>query len=308
MQAVDPNLVKLAESYQIAKEKLGLLNDATGRQASQRVLRWLCFLLACCIQLCRLMACWRTAACHPHQLTISWVCLAGEELGEPQKEDVLRQLGMKTLQEKKKDRQQRQRKVARAAGASGSESEGEEDSSSDAHGAGRRVAQQAHQPPPDVEELPSFFASRKFAGGRPGYAFKKGSSGLGYYLDAVQQQQQQQKEGGKRHVAAAKQQQKDDLRQLKLKYTHKPIGGLPTQEKKGKQLQVPAPAPALMLPGKLKELKRQRQHLAAAGQLAGFSSSDEEGALPASPPPSKRHKPLPGRLRKKLAKQRAAHD
>ena len=30
MQAIDPNLVKLAEAYSIAAEKLGLLADATG--------------------------------------------------------------------------------------------------------------------------------------------------------------------------------------------------------------------------------------------------------------------------------------
>jgi hypothetical protein len=68
-----------------------------------------------------------------------------------------------------------------------------------------------------------------------------------------------------------------------------------------------------MLPGKLKELKRQRKAAAAAGQLAGFSS-DEEGdgegaaAAAAAAPASKRIKALPGRLRKKLAKARAGRD
>lgn len=187
--------------------------------------------------------------------------------------------------------------------------------------------QQRRQLPPDELEPVAFIPSKTFSGARPGMVFKKGPRGLGYYLDVVQQRQEQhqQQAGGKRKgkgADAAKAAQKAEWQALKVKYSHAPIGGKgadhdkPAAGRKARQEQAaaqqaapkaaPAAKPAAaapMLPGRLKELKRQRQLAAAAGQLEGFSDSDDEG--PAAAAPSKRHKALPGRLRKKLAKQKA---
>ena len=41
-----------------------------------------------------------------------------------------------------------------------------------------RQSQQAQQP------LPAFVKAKAFSGAKPGYAFKKGSKGVGYYLEA----------------------------------------------------------------------------------------------------------------------------
>jgi U3 small nucleolar RNA-associated protein 14 len=157
-----------------------------------------------------------------------------------------------------------------------------------------------------AEAQPAFIPSRCWAGTRPGYAFKKGRHGQGYYLDAVQQQQQQERQQrqqqrgerskGKR-AGTTQQQEKEYRQQLRQKYTHAPIGGAPAAAAQDKPQQV--------LPGRLKELKRQRQLAAAAGQLEGFSSEEEEEEAAAKAPPSKRLKALPGRLRKKLAKHRS---
>lgn len=277
----------------------------------------------------------------------------------PQKEDVLRSLGLKTAQQKKRDRAAAKKQAQRgqrgapepsdddeeSEQASGSESEGEEEEERAQQGgqqppAGgqQRSGGGGRQLPPDELEPVQFVPSKAFTGARPGYAFKKGRQGLGYYLDAVQQrkEEQQRQQGaqaqhkqqpgkgkGKKQGQqdAAKAAQKAEWQALKQRYTHAPIGGAagadgdrPAASSKARAAAAaakPAAKPAAaqpMLPGRLKELKRQRLQQAAAGQLEGFSSDDEAAPLPASPPASKRHKALPGRLRKKLAKQKAARD
>ena len=239
-----------------------------------------------------------------------------------------------------------QGKGSAAAAADASDSEGEEAGSSDDEEGPQQGRPQQGDPqapaaqqqqgqralPPDELEPVAFIPSKTFTGARPGMAFKKGPRGLGYYPDAVQQRQAAAAAaaggGGKRKgkaADAAKAAQKTEFQELKKKYSHAPIGGKgadhnqPAAGRKARQAQqaaaqagakVPPAKPALpaapLLPGRLKELKRQRQLAAAAGQLEGFSSSDDEGPVAAAPAASKRHKALPGRLRKKLAKQKAA--
>lgn len=271
---------------------------------------------------------------------------AGEGSAQPSKEDVLRNLGLKTPQQRKKERQQAQKAAKKAATAGEQEKEEEavSDSGSDAEGKGShgRGGQGGGAPPPpqaqlevppDEREAPPFFVpSKSFRGARPGYVFKKGRQGLGYYLDALEQKrlasraaraaQQVGGAGGsskqRKPADAAKQAQKQVFQELRQKYTHVPIGGRgedtskPTSSAKlrreqqkqqsavAQQQQQERAVP--MLPGRLKELKRQRELAAAQGTLTGYSSSEGEGP---SPKDSKRLKALPGRLRRKLAKQRA---
>jgi hypothetical protein len=128
-----------------------------------------------------------------------------------------------------------------------------------------------------------------------------------------QQQVQGAKEGERRgSKAAGAAQHRAELAELRRKYTHRPIGGpeaaRPEQQNQQQQ-QHAAPqqqAVAPLLPGRLKELKRRREQAALRGELEGFSSSDDEGGAAPAAPPTKRHKALPGRLRKKLAKQRSS--
>ena len=301
-QAVDPNLIKLADAFRIAAEKLGLVAGATGEAPAQ-----------------------------PDRDDV----LRSLGLKTPQQKKKERQAAKR-----------QQQKGAAAAAASDSEGEGASSSDEDEeeqqgrpqHGdqqapAGQQQAgqqEQRRQLPPDELEPVSFIPSKTFAGARPGMVFKKGPRGQGYYLDAVQQrreQQHQEQAGGKRKGKggdAAKAAQKAEYQALKVKYSHAPIGGKGAdhdkpaasrkarQEQAAEQQKAPAKAAAAgkptaaapLLPGRLKELKRQRQLAAAAGQLEGFSDSEDEA--PAVAAPSKRHKALPGRLRKKLAKQKAA--
>lgn len=277
-----------------------------------------------------------------------WRCLApaGEVAAQPSREDVLRNLGMKTQQQKKKERHQAQKTAKKAAAAAGQQEEAGSGSDEDEEGSEGRGSQQARQQQPplaqqqqqqpqlpaDEREAPPFFVpSKSFRGARPGYVFKKGRQGLGYYLDGLEQRKlaagaagaapQAGAAGGgakrRRQADAAKQAQKLELQELKKKYTHAPIGGYggdaskpaaSAKARREQQERQAAAAPsqqqaAPMLPGRLKELKRQRELAAAEGTLTGYSSSEDEGPPPAV---TKRLKALPGRLRKKLAKQRAA--
>jgi hypothetical protein len=189
---------------------------------------------------------------------------AGEARSAPQKEDVLHHLGMKTQQQKKKDRQQDKRKAAKVAagkevdcGVSDSDDEGIVGRTGGKQGGQQSVAPCSSRQCSAGDVL-EFVPTLKFTGARPGYCFKKGSQGLGFYLDSVQQQQRIKRA----RVAASSQELKDELRVRKRQYTHAPIGGKPQATASTVQ----------MLPGTVKELKRQRLQAAATGQLAGFSS------------------------------------
>lgn len=360
--------MKLAEAYAIAAEKMGLLADATGVCGLLRLdpsagdatarLHTSSEHCAAPLRCCLRHTLHATPTCPSlSRHTPMWCFQAGEEPGRPQKEDVLQQLGMKTQQQKKHERaaaKKAAKKGGKAAAAPAEAEEGwtteEEEAEEEAEGRGQQGDQQppagkpqqqpagnqqqqqgsSRQLAPDEWEAVAFVPSKAFTGARPGYAFKKGSQGLGYYLDPVQQLQQQQQGGGggKRTKAGgdpSKQAQKTEWQALKQKYSHAPIGGragadghkpatggkarreaaAAAKPAAAKQPAKAASAPVPLLPGRLKELKRQRQQAAAAGKLEGFSSDDDEGPAAAVAPASKRIKALPGRLRKKLAKAKA---
>ena len=75
-----------------------------------------------------------------------------------------------------------------------------------------RTARQSQQP---QQSLPAFIKAKAFSGAKPGYAFKKGSKGVGYYSEAgasdlpvsTPQQQTQSKMLPGRSAASEKQQQ-----------------------------------------------------------------------------------------------------
>lgn len=270
-QALDPNLAKLADAWRTAADKLASLGDALGD--------------ACCCVVAAGLA--GGFALHLHQPTDGTVHCppAGEEAAVPDRDDVLRQLGMPTAQQKKKQK----RDQAARLGERGGDASTPQQAPLGGQGAAAAAAAAAA-----AEAQPAFVPSRAWGGERPGYAFKKGLQGQGYYLDAVQQQRRGERSKGKRADGTGQPREEKEYRQqLRQKYTHAPIGGKAAAHDKPQQV----------LPGRLKELKRQRQLAAAAGVLEGFSSDDEEGAA-GSAQPSKRLKALPGRLRKKLAKQR----
>lgn len=175
---------------------------------------------------------------------------------------------------------------------------------------------------------PAFIPAAKFAGAREGYAFKKGSRGVGYYLDPVQQQQMQGK-AKQQH----KQEQRKALQQALKQYKQHQQGKNLQQTGPGKEAAAAAagrsgggkselpPLPGLAM-------KRKLPAFAASGDLSDddgagrvldgrvSDSSDSEGEGVAGRGGSlkqrlqrqeggKKRKALPGRLRKKLAKAAA---
>ena len=79
-----------------------------------------------------------------------------------------------------------------------------------------RQSRQAQQP------LPAFVKAKAFSGPKPGYAFKKGSKGVGYYLEAgasdlpvskPEQQKQSEMLPGKSGVSKSQQQQQQKQQQ-----------------------------------------------------------------------------------------------
>ncbi|PRW59081.1 DEAD-box ATP-dependent RNA helicase 20-like [Chlorella sorokiniana] len=314
-QAVDPNLVKLADAFRIAAEKLGLVAGATGEAAAQPDRDDVLRSLGMKTQQQKKKE--RQAAKRQQQKGGAAAAAAADSEDEAA-----------SSSDEEEDQQQGRSQHGDQQAPAGQQQQAQ-------HGGSAAAGQQQRrQLPPDELEPVAFIPSKTFTGARPGMVFKKGPRGLGYYIDAVQQrreqqQQQQQQAGGKRKgksADAAKAAQKAEYQALKVKYSHAPIGGKgadhdkPAAGRKARQEQAaaaqqkapakaaaskPAAAAAPLLPGRLKELKRQRQLAAATGQLEGFSDSEDE-APAAAAPASKRHKALPGRLRKKLAKQKAA--
>eukprot|EP00887_Chlorella_sp_A99_P004705 scaffold4.g4705.t1 len=343
-RAVDPNLVKLAAAFRIAAAKLGWSGtDGAGSAGGAGT---------------------EAEAKAEAKAEAVAEAEAGEErpsgrpepegggggarapTAAPRKEDVLRELGLKSAAQKKAERRRAAKRGRAAAGGgagggSGSEGEGEGEESGAPAPAGRRPLRQG--PPAAGGEgagaggegaaRPAFVPARRWGGAIDGYAFKKGPQGQGYYLDDWQLTQQPKGKvrgggGGSGGRGAA---QKEELRQLKAKYSHKPIGGSEAGARAaagapaggGKRPKPaaaaaaggapPPPSAAKLLPGRLRELRKRGGSAAAIGGLldaAGFGSSEEEEeggpAAAGVDGAGGRRKPkaLPGRLRKKLAKQK----
>ncbi|GAB4823853.1 hypothetical protein N2152v2_010899 [Parachlorella kessleri] len=218
-QAVDPNLLKLAQAYQLAAQRLGLAAGAAGEEVLTRpqtddVLRTLGL---------------KTKQERKRRRKSDQQQLEAE--GDEEEEEV---------EEEEENLVGSGRGVGGApcsrgtrGGTDGKEGEGE----------GKRGAKQAqraqqaeHAAAGDDagvaergasddagEERPFFMPSKTFKGSRPGYAFKKGLKGLGYYLDEAPQAQQ-----GQRAASAAQQAQqykKQQAQRLQHKYIRAPVGG-----------------------------------------------------------------------------------
>jgi superfamily II DNA/RNA helicase len=263
-QPLDPNLLKLAEAYEVAAAKLGIDPGARPPRG-------------------------RAAEAEGGGEEAGGGGGSGDEAeaagsgggGQPRlervaRDEVLHALGMRSQLQKKRDKAAagRRQRGGTAAAAGGSDGDSDSDGGGgEGEGEGRRAPAQ------------EFVPAKRFGGARAGYIFKRGGLGVGYYVDRPPLQQlkaQQQRQAAA--AAAAK---------------GKRVGG-------GAPGDAPA-KPAPLLPGRAKQLlKRQR----AASGGASDSEGEAEGAGQGGEAASKggRPKQLPGRLRKKLARERAERD
>ena len=242
-QAVDPNLVKLAEAYAVAAEKLGLGAKPKGAKPAGRP---------------------AAAGEEAEEEEEEEAEEEGEEDEEESEEedgergrkvakkvateDVLHALDMKSRADKKRDKAQEARRAKKTRGA-----EAKEGTAGAAAPAGVGLSLE------DAQK--EFQAAKKFSGARAGFVFKRGGLGVGYYVDRPPHLAAQARAAAQRAAKAAA-----------------------------------APKAKPLLPGRLKQLRRGR----------GESSDDEGDEGGVSPPAAKaKSKALPGRLRKKLAKERA---
>ena len=304
-QSIDPNLLKLSEAYEIAAKKLGLpiitYNGGTGGNLENGAI--------------------------------------GEEEAirdkslRPPTDDVLRELDIKSKARKKKDKaseakRDRKRKAEeKESEDDDSDDDGDDDSESEdvEPPVGRKVATKK-EPAKNKKAAagpPEFVASKKFSGAKPGYIFKKRGLGVGYYLDNPPHMHL------KALVAARK--------QLAAKTARAPIGGIIATKKAAPLL------PGRLKALKKKQIdyssdedsfETGSEGAGAGGADGGSSDDDFESDAEEQPksdkkqkgadlkkkesadsvskvPPgaasaSKRRGSLPGRLRKKLAKEKLA--
>lgn len=253
-QPVDPNLVKLAEAYAIAAKKLSIEPSSAAAAVSRA----------------------KPEGNEDEEDEEERVAL------RPATEDVLKELNLKTKAQKKRDKaaektREKKRKAREEVADHASSDDGGD---SDEQPSG--TAATARLPVGDAPHA-EFLAAKRFAGAKPGYVFKRGGMGVGYYLDRPP------------HLAAKA--RALELKKAKAKASMKPIGGEAVGRAPTK-VSAKAPVtkkPVPLLPGRMKQLKKAR------GDSSGESSEDEGGAHGAVA----RRKPLPGRLRKKLAREKA---
>ncbi len=294
-QSVDPNLVKLAEAYEVAAKKLGLPLSSNGMAGSKKK---------------------GVNGGDGDNDEDDGDLDPRKKENRPATEDILRELDMKTKAQKRKEKlieakqEKKKKKRESAAEAAGEDlsaeeiisSSEDEDSSgddSDASDDEGTATKKGRKNPAPAEFLPS----RKFSGARPGYVFKKGGMGVGYYLDHPPHKVLKDLARARKQIAA--------------KYAAKPVGG--AAEKSKKKTGVASKAVPL-LPGKMKTLKRQQQEYPSSDE-EDFNDSESESdggkgdtkkttkvSSPAAPSTElsgqKKRGALPGRLRKKLAKDR----
>lgn len=316
-QSVDPNLVKLAQAYEVAAKKLGL--PLTGGKGGCEAVE--------------------NGGSKEKEEKEERADIDGDfsrlKPNRPATEDILRELDMKTKAQKRRDKlieakQEKKRKnrelAAEAAGKEFSEEEEEEESSSsdddiisdsDVFEGDDNSSKKKGGKKFSAAAIPEFLPFKKFSGARPGYVFKKGGMGVGYYIDHPPHKVLKDLARARKQIAA--------------KYAAKPVGGGATEKLKKKAGAVATKAVPL-LPGKMKTLERQQQEYPSSDEegFGGSSSdSDSEGGggnrgglkkahglnstSPSPPPPvvvavelsgQKKRGALPGRLRKKLAKDR----
>ena len=345
-QSVDPNLVKLAQAYEVAAKRLGLPVNGTSKKSTG-------------------------GNAGDGGGSDDDEDNEGDDDDElldnsldpklkanrPAPEDVLRELDMKSKAQKKKDKsieakkEQKKKKKEQAAAAAGQVSE-EEESSSDEEEEESFTSDDSDNEDEDEDEggnvtknkgrkktsssagadRPEFLPFKKFSGARPGYVFKKGGMGVGYYVDYPPHKVLKDLARARKQIAA--------------KYASKPVGGA-AAAKAGVTSKSAAKAVPL-LPGKLKTLKRQQQEYPSSDEEEEYFDEDEgslgseegeegkeekighdserdgegrgkstsKGApkkkaekgkslyLPTVVSAQKKRGALPGRLRKKLAKDR----
>jgi ATP-dependent RNA helicase DDX5/DBP2 len=316
-QSVDPNLVKLAEAYEVAAKKLGLplrndSGDANGRTKKGVV------------------AAEEEDNDNEDDDSVEDMFDPKKRANRPATEDILRELDMKTKAQKRKDKlieakqeKKKQKRELAAKDAEDEESSSDEEEEDDVYSsdsdisedkggvtkkkAGNNGSSAAATP----AARPEFVASKKFSGARPGYVFKKGGMGVGYYVDHPPHKVLKDLARARKQIAA--------------KYAAKPVGGNSGAGEKIKKKAAVATKAVPLLPGKMKTLKRQQQEYPFSDE-EGFggssgSDSDDDGdggstkkvttKKPSSSSPvqavsgQKKRGALPGRLRKKLAKDRA---
>lgn len=257
--AVDPNLVRLAEAYDVVRAKL---EAQGGAEAAEE------------------------GAAPPPSL-------------RPDLNDVRAALGLKRV--KRKKRAGEAEAEAKRESKDG-ESEGD-DASSPVESPKKRVKQAAAKNAVEAPSEPlAFVASRKFRGARPGAVFRLGTQGLGYYRDAVQMRAL-----GRKTAKAARPSERDDdddddadapsatqaglsrkARRAKAAMQARPIGGRSAGD---------APLPGLAW--------RRGKGVDAAAADADSDDDRAPVAAAAKSDGKQKKKSLPGRLRKKLARDAA---
>lgn len=302
-QSIDPNVVKLSEAYEVAAEKLGLpVNTGYYGAGTDGT---------------------ASASAGEDGAAVGGggeSDYAREKALRPATDDVLRELDMKSKIQKKKDRvaeakRDKKRKAEKKEPETESDSEVEDASDEDKVATRNGIAKKK------AAAAPEFVPYKKFSGARPGYVFKKGGLGVGYYLDNPPH-------AHLKALAAAR-------KELAAKMARKPIGGSAAAASKPGN---PATKAVPLLPGRLKALKKKQgmdadyssegDSSGSDGAVAGKHSNDGSSDSDSEPEPEqaskgkpaqkkgsavtvaspggvvKRRGSLPGRLRKKLAKDK----
>lgn len=190
---------------------------------------------------------------------------------------------------------------------------------------------------------PAFFPAPKFAGAKPGYVFKKGPRGLGYYLDPVQQQRGQQLTPHKQKPRSAVQTTLQEMQKQQWQeqqtargskadkqgksHAHSTNGTNTKTSSKSKLPPLPGlvkkgKVPAFAMAGNLSDDDGACRVLDGGVDSSTSSGEDDGGSAQGAGHKASLHgrlqrqqqgqgqglrkKALPGRLRKKLAKEAAA--
>lgn len=243
--AIDPNLLRLAEAYEVVRAKLQGEAGEEAREASK----------------------------------------APPPALRPDLNDVRAALGLKRIKRKKKGEEPKQQEDEDV------EADEEEEASPKKRAKKTRKgdvsAPSSAAPPSPPSEPLAFVASRKFRGARPGAVFHLGPQGLGYYRDAAQAQKASKPRRGDAPPASAADASaalSRKARRAKAAVAARPIGG---------RAEGDAPLPGLAW-------RRGK-----GAEAVAHADSDDEGGAPA-PAKGAKKKSLPGRLRKKLARDAAA--
>jgi superfamily II DNA/RNA helicase len=270
-QSIDPNVVKLAEAYKVAAEKLGLANDADALPGSE---------------------------------------VGGADVAlrvaKPGTNDVLKELDMKPKRVKKAKRLDADE--AHGRGDDHTPVNGRAALTATAREQ-RSISTSTPVTVVDAaktrENGPEFIAAKKFLGPRPGYVFKTAGLGVGYYPDRPLHiaAQQGAETAGKGNASSLK--RKNVIGAADFR----PIGGVGRKKKvdedatKTEKAQDNVP----LLPGRLKQMRKMRR----VEEWSSSSDEDSElrakgrnargGKRKVAERLSRGKSSLPGRLRKKLS-------